>query len=68
MRKGPSSKTKKAVSKRFTLTASGKLKRSKAGRRHLAASKNRKQKRHLAAREMVADADTKRMKICLPFS
>lgn len=68
MRKGPTAKTKKAVAKRFTLTASGKLKRSQAGRRHLAASKNRKRKRHLASRELVSEADTKRMKICLPFS
>ncbi|NJK92538.1 MAG: 50S ribosomal protein L35 [Blastochloris sp.] len=68
MRKGPSSKTKKAVAKRFTLTAKGKLKRSQAGRRHLAASKNRKTKRQLASREVVAHADTKRMKVCLPFS
>jgi large subunit ribosomal protein L35 len=68
MRKGPSSKTKKAVAKRFTLTGKGKLKRSQAGRRHLAASKSRKRKRHLASRELVSDADTKRMKICLPFS
>lgn len=66
--KGPKSKTKKAVAKRFKLTASGRLKMSQAGRRHLAASKNRKRKRQLAMPKMVADADVKRMKVCLPFS
>jgi large subunit ribosomal protein L35 len=68
MQKKSSAKTKKAVAKRFKLTASGKLKRSKAGRRHLAGSKNRKRKRHLASRALVSDADTARMKKCLPFS
>ena len=67
MRKGSSAKTKKAVAKRFKLTASGKLKMSRAGRRHLAGSKNRKRKRHLAKGKMVSDADTARMKLCLPF-
>jgi len=67
MRKGSSSKTKKAVAKRFKVTASGRLKHSKAGRRHLAGSKNRKRKRHLAARKMVHDSDVARMKECLPF-
>ena len=68
MQKKSSAKTKKAVAKRFKLTASGKLKRAKAGKRHLAASKNRKRKRRLSAPGLVSDSDTKRMKVCLPFS
>jgi len=68
MQKKSSAKTKKAVAKRFKLTASGKLKRAKAGKRHLAASKNRKRKRHLSAPGLVSESDTKRMKVCLPFS
>ena len=68
MQKKSSAKTKKAVAKRFKLTAGGKLKRAKAGHRHLASSKNRKRKRQLAMVGLVADADTKRMKVCLPFT
>ena len=40
-------KTRKAVSKRFKKTATGKVLHKKPGRRHLAASKTRKQKRRL---------------------
>jgi large subunit ribosomal protein L35 len=41
------SKTKKAVAKRFKITATGKILTSRAGRRHLASSKNRKRMRSL---------------------
>lgn len=40
-------KTRKAVSKRFKKSATGKIMHGKPGRRHLAASKTRKQKRRL---------------------
>ena len=40
-------KTRKAVAKRFKRTATGKILNKKPGRRHLAASKTRKQKRRL---------------------
>ena len=40
-------KTRKAVAKRFKKTANGKILHKKPGRRHLAASKTRKQKRRL---------------------
>lgn len=40
-------KTRKAVSKRFKKTATGKVLHKKPGRRHLASSKTRKQKRRL---------------------
>lgn len=43
----PKLKTKKSIQKRFKLTKSGKIKRYKAGRRHLMASKSGKQKRRL---------------------
>ncbi|MGF1679059.1 MAG: 50S ribosomal protein L35 [Candidatus Methylacidiphilales bacterium] len=67
MRKASSSKTRKAVAKRFKVTASGKVKASQSGRRHLAASKNRKRKRNLAMPKMLDESDAKRMKQCLPF-
>jgi large subunit ribosomal protein L35 len=40
-------KTRKAVSKRFKKSATGKIMHKKPGRRHLASSKTRKQKRRL---------------------
>jgi large subunit ribosomal protein L35 len=61
-------KTKKAVAKRFKVTASGKVITSQSGRRHLASSKNRKRKRHLAKSKQVDDTDVYRIKSNLPFA
>jgi large subunit ribosomal protein L35 len=61
-------KTKKSVAKRFKVTASGKIKRSRAFRRHLLASKSSKRKRQLARPGLVADGDMARIKENLPFS
>ncbi len=66
--KASAAKTRKAVAKRFKLTASGKIKTNKAGRRHLATSKNRKKKRHMAMGKIVAKCDEPRIKSCLPFA
>ncbi|MGC1480076.1 MAG: 50S ribosomal protein L35 [Chthoniobacterales bacterium] len=62
------SKTRKAVAKRFKVTASGKVLRTKAGRRHLLSCKSAKQKRNLAKRGLVADGDMDKVKLNLPFS
>jgi large subunit ribosomal protein L35 len=43
----PKMKTHKGSRKRFTVTASGLLKRSQAGKRHLNSHKTGKRKRHL---------------------
>lgn len=43
----PKMKTHKGSKKRFSVTASGKLKRSQAGKRHLNSHKTGKRKRHL---------------------
>ena len=61
-------KTKKAVAKRFKITARGKVLTSRAGRRHLASSKNRKRMRSLGKTKQVSDTDTYRIKSNLPFS
>lgn len=50
----PKQKTKRAVAKRFKKTASGKVKRGKVGRRHLAGSKSRGRKRNLRKGGLVA--------------
>lgn len=54
-------KTHKGMAKRFKKTASGKLKRGKAFRSHLAANKSQKQKRKLRKSGLVAKGDQKRI-------
>jgi large subunit ribosomal protein L35 len=49
----PKMKTHKGSKKRFKVTATGKLKRLQAGKRHLNSSKTAKRKRHL--REPIID-------------
>jgi large subunit ribosomal protein L35 len=61
-------KTKKAVAKRFKVTATGKVLSSQSGRRHLAGSKNRKRKRHLAKMKHVDKTDHNRILANLPFA
>jgi large subunit ribosomal protein L35 len=56
----PKMKSHRAAKKRFKLTATGKLKRQSAGKRHLLTSKNRKRKRNLGDTQ-VHPADAKRM-------
>ena len=43
----PKTKTHKASKKRFRVTATGKLKRRQAGKKHLLSHKTGKRKRHL---------------------
>ena len=60
-------KTKKAVAKRFKITATGKVLRGHAGRRHLLVSKSAKRKRHLAKTAVLDSTDVARIKENLPF-
>ena len=61
------SKTRKSASKRFKITATGKILRSKAGRRHLLQCKSSKRKRNLGKTGLVHESDVARVKACLPF-
>jgi large subunit ribosomal protein L35 len=61
------SKTKKAVVKRFKVSKRGIVLASRAGRRHLAASKNRKRMRRLGRRKAVDVVEAPRVLRCLPF-
>ena len=54
-------KTKKAVTKRFKLTASGKLKRKQCGKNHKAWGRTVKQRRQLAKASYVNSTDQKRI-------
>ena len=61
------SKTRKAVAKRFKITASGKVLRAQSSRRHLLASKRAKRKRQLGKMARVDRTDEARVKLNLPF-
>ena len=54
-------KTKKAVTKRFIMTASGKLKRKQCGKNHKAWGRTVKQRRQLAKASYVNSTDQKRI-------
>ncbi len=55
----PKSKTRSGAKKRFTLTATGKVKRATAYRSHILTSKSRKRKRKLRGVHYAAKSDTK---------
>ena len=61
----PKQKTCKSVAKRFKVTGKGKLKRHKAGRRHLMSSKSSRQRRRLRGAVMTASTHDKRLKISM---
>lgn len=52
----PKMKTKKAVAARFKLTATGKLKHSHPGKRHILTSKTPKRKRQLSAPAILSES------------
>ena len=58
----PKMKTHSGASKRFKMTGSGKLRRQKAGRRHLLEHKPSTLTRRLAGTEDVAKADVKKVR------
>ncbi|MEO6053645.1 MAG: 50S ribosomal protein L35 [Chthoniobacterales bacterium] len=60
-------KTKKSFAKRFKITGTGKVLRSKAGRRHLLSSKNATRRRRLGKAALVDKTDMKRVMESLPF-
>lgn len=68
MRRPKGIKTKKSVTKRFKITATGKVLRHRAGRRHLAQSKNAKRLRRLGKTATVDATDVYRITQNLPFS
>jgi len=57
----PKKKTNKSASKRFKITAGGKLKYAKAGSGHLLSSKTRKRKRNLRSAGVLSKVETKRV-------
>ena len=68
MRRPKGIKTKKSVAKRFKITATGKVMRKHAGKRHLLATKGPKRRRHLRASVEVSPSDTHRITQNLMFN
>jgi large subunit ribosomal protein L35 len=62
------SKTRKSVAKRFKVTGTGKVLRTRGGRRHLLQCKSAKRKRKLGRPVLVHDTDGARIKANLPFA
>lgn len=60
-------KTSRSAAKRFKLTGTGKLKRSKAYKRHILTKKTPKNKRNLRKPAMTDDTNVKNMKKILPY-
>ncbi|MDD2715357.1 MAG: 50S ribosomal protein L35 [Candidatus Wallbacteria bacterium] len=55
----PKMKTKRAACKRFSLTKSGKVKRSKAFKSHILTKKSRKRKRNLRKATLIHESQQK---------
>lgn len=68
MRRPKGIKTRKAVAKRFKITARGKVLRSSAGKRHLLQGKSPKRRRGLQGTTVVDERDTYRILQNMPFS
>ncbi len=63
----PKMKTSRSAAKRFKLTASGKLKRNKAYKRHILTKKSAKRKRNLRQAAITDATNVQNMKKILPY-
>ncbi|MBL7662809.1 50S ribosomal protein L35 [bacterium] len=63
----PKMKTHRGAAKRLWTTGSGKVKRAKAGKRHILTNKNRKRKRNLRQTTEVSSANRKDANRLLPY-
>lgn len=68
MRRPRGIKTRKSVAKRFKITATGKVLRRGAGRRHLLQGKSSKRRRALRRAKLVGPTDAYRITQNLPFN
>ncbi len=64
----PKMKSKRSAAKRFSLTATGKVKYKKMNLRHILTKKAQKRKRQLRASGILSEADSKKIrKQMLPY-
>jgi len=68
MRRPKGIKTKKSVSKRFKITASGKVLARFSGKRHLLSGKSAKHRRRLGKAKVLHHTDEYKIKQNLPFT
>jgi large subunit ribosomal protein L35 len=64
----PKLKTKSGAKKRFSLTATGKIKSAQRGKRHGMIKRTNKQIRNLRGTDLLSKADTKIVKKFLPYA
>jgi large subunit ribosomal protein L35 len=62
----PKMKTRRAVAKRFKVTASGKLKRKRQGLRHILEKRSQKSKKKAGMTDYVHTSDMRQAMRCLP--
>ena len=63
----PKIKTNSSAAKRFKVTGSGKVKRSKGFKRHILSSKSKKRKRKLRHATLVAAVEQKNIRKLIPY-
>ena len=63
----PKMKTHRGAAKRFTITGSGKIKRTKAYASHILTKKNSKRKRNLRKSALIDRTDTKSVRKLIPY-
>jgi large subunit ribosomal protein L35 len=64
----PKVKTHRGAAKRFRVTATGKIKRSQAYKRHILTKKTTSRKRKLDREVLVSDGDFRRIHKLLPYA
>lgn len=63
----PKIKTHRGAAKRFRLTGTGKVKRSKAYASHILTTKTRKRKRNLRKSGILDKSDERQVKMLIPY-
>lgn len=63
----PKLKTNKSAAKRFRITGSGKVKRNKGYKQHILSTKSKKRKRHLRQSTIVSAAESKNIRLLIPY-
>ncbi len=63
----PKMKTRKAASKRYSFTGTGKVKYKKQGLRHILTKKSTKRKRNLRKSGVLSEAETAKAKKLMPY-
>lgn len=63
----PKIKTNRGAAKRFSKTATGKIKRRRANHSHILTSKDQKRKRRLRSGTLIHSADERKIRKLIPY-